>query len=357
MLTLLLFAQAVPTSDAVLDRFERFIKKTDLLAVTYSVKLNGQAAGTMNLLLDRPNRMKALLKTPIGDMVYVINETGALEVSSHDHLYAQHPSIGRLYLPPLKVVPIMTYAISQQLVLGNRQLVAQPNGKPTVKSKVMVGNVPTDEIYTKTSGMGGETQMKCNIDAQGRLMKFWVRTAAPNGATEVEHVMSSYTVGKPIPSASFETTLPLGYSPFGLARADYGLPQGDPVPTISLKPVSGGRGVTLKSLFGGKNTIVVVTDPGFHANGEMLRATREVLKQIPNSRMVVVGMRKDAASARAIGGNVAYYDPTGLEIQKLGVPGAPCIYLFDSKGNLAQMFFGFDGTWEDLDKALARLKK
>jgi hypothetical protein len=356
MLTLLLLAQA-QSVNPILNRFEQFVKNADTLAVSYSVKIGGKPYGTMDLKIDRPNRLKAVLKTKEGNLVYVINEGGAMEINHPAQMYAVHPPIGRLFLPPLKVVEPMTYTISQALVTGFKEAIAQPNGKPTVTSNAMVGNVATDEIYTRTSGMGGDTQMKSNIDSQGRLMRYWVKSAGPGGSVEIELVMGNYVVGKPIPASVFSTALPLGYSPYGLARADFGLPQGSPVPNVRLKSVSGGGSVTLKSLLGGKPTMVVLTDPEFPDNVAMLRSTRELIKQIPNSRLVVVGMRKDAASAKAVGGPNAYFDPTGMDIQLLAAPGAPTFYLFRSNGTLAQMLFGFDGKWDEFDQALKLLKK
>ena len=357
MLTLLFLIQGQAASPAaVLNRFEQFVKGADPLTVVYSVKANQVSYGNMTLYIDRPNRLRATLKASQGTLDYVLNESGALEINRPAQMYAQHPPIGRLYLPSFKVVGAMSYAISNAVILGVKDAVAMPNGKPTVKSKVMVGGVATDEVSTRTAGMGGDTLMKSYIDAKGRLMRYWLKTVTPSGMLEIDYTMTSYSVGKPIPANVFSTSLPIGFSPFGLARADFGIPQGDPMPDIQLQRVSGGGSVSLKSLYRGKNALIVVSDPEYPANGEMLRSVRETMKQIPNAELIVIGMRKDASSARAIGGDGAYFDPTGLQLNKLAVPGAPTFYLVRSSGTLAQMFFGFDGKWEELDKAIARLK-
>jgi hypothetical protein len=81
-----------------------------------------------------------------------------------------------------------------------------------------------------------------------------------------------------------------------------------------------------------------------------------VAKRVPDSKVVYATDRRDAASAKSLNAGDVYFDPTGKELAKLALPGTPTVYLIDKKGILIQMFVGFDGTWDGLDEAVARLK-
>lgn len=353
MLTLLLLGQST-NIDAAAKRFEQFMAKADSLTVSYSVKVNGQTFGDAVAVLDRPSRLKVTFKSIRGTFAFVANEEGGIEIDYNNQMYSAHPAVGRLYIPEMSVADPLNLAIARPLVSGKRDGIVQAGGKPTLTPQAMVGNVATDEIYSKTSGMGGETELRANVDAQGRLMRFVRATKSDRGLLTVEFTMKSYLVGKPVPATEFSVRPPLGYSPDRLASADYGLPQAEMVPPIQLRPVAGGGSVTLKSLIAGKNTLVAVVDGDFPANQAAMQSTRQIVRKIPNSRLIVIGIRRDAAGARSAG--ATYFDPTGSQLAKLGLPGVPAFYLFDAKGKLAQMFFGFDGKWEGLDEAIARLK-
>ncbi len=356
MLTLLLLGQT-PSPDAVLKRFDQFLANSGALAVTVKTNVNGTALGTATVRIDRPLRFSVTLTSSHGAESVVMNETGALEVSHGTEIYASHPAIGRLYIPDFQVTEGLRYSIPSVLVRGSAQGFFPKESNPKVTPKVMVNGVATDQISAKVEGAGGSNEVRANFDATGRLLKFYTKSVSPQGTMVIDQDLSNYAVRQKFTAAQFSTRLPVGYSPFALDRADSGVPQGEPLPNVELKAAASGQAASLKNLISGKNALVVVADADFHANADLFKSIASISKKIPDFRLIVISAKGDAASAKKIGVPNVYFDPTGAQLAKLQAPGVPTMYLVDKKGSLAQMFFGFDGEWEGLDAAIARLKK
>lgn len=355
MLTLLLLGQA-PTPDAVLKRLDQFLLSSGAMAVTVKTSVNGTPLGTGTIRVDRPLRFSVSLTTPRGVESVIINESGALEVHHGSKFYANHPAIGRLYMPDFKVTGGIRYTIPPMLLRGNTQGVFPKEFNPRVTPKVMVNGVATDQISGKVDVPGGANEIRVNVDAGGRLLKFYTKSTTQQGTIVIDQDLSNYAVRQKFTAAQFSTRLPLGYAPFALDRADFGLPSGTQVPNVELKGASG-QAASLKDLISGKNALVVVADADFHANSELFKSIHSISAKIPDFRLVVISAKRDAASAKKIGVPNVYFDPTGAQLAKLQAPGVPAMYLVDKKGSIAQMFFGFDGQWEGLDQAIERLKK
>lgn len=176
------------------------------------------------------------------------------------------------------------------------------------------------------------------------------------GTLIVEQDLSAYLANPKFAANQFSIKKPNGYVPFELDGAGSGIPQGEAIPSIDLKASDSGQSASLKSLMAGKNTLVVIADPEFHGNSAMFKSIQQISKKIPDYKLVVISARRDAGSAKKLGVTSTYFDPTGAQLDKLMIPGAPTMYLVDKKGKVAQMFFGFDGEWTGIDKAIDRLK-
>jgi hypothetical protein len=355
MLTLLLFGQA-PTAEAILKRFDQYMKRADSLAITLKARVNGQSIGEGYMKLDRPGRMHLSVKLRGSELAFILNEQEGLELDRGHQAYANHPTYGQLFIPEFKLSQVLNYASPSFLIRGSSRGMFPPDLKPQVTPKVMVNGVSTDILSAKQNGPMGETEMKYWFDSAGRLVKFYSRSASPQGTLVVEHDYSGYTMNPKFASTEFSTKLHLGYMPFSLAQAGYGIPQGEQVPNIQLKNANSGAQTNLTSLTSGANTLVLFADPDFPSNTALLASLKDVVKKVPDSRLIVVGLRRDVASAKKIGASEVYYDPTGTQLVKMAIPAGPTILLIDKKGKLAQMFMGFDGTWEGMDKAIERLK-
>jgi hypothetical protein len=355
MLTLMILGQT-PTVDSVLKRLDQYLSKADTLSVSTKSKLNGTQISVGSLRIDRPGRMNVTAKFNGVEALFIINERGGLEIDRGTQAYAEHPNFGRLYIPKFKIHGGLLYVVPTALVRGSSLGMFPAELKPTVTPKVVVNGVTTDLIFGRLKNQMAEVEVKAWIDTEGRLVKFYTKQVGQDGTTIAEYDMSGYVANQKIPETAFSTKFPLGYTPFELSRADTGLPQGQPVPNVQLKAADTGANASLKDLIAGKNTLVLIADPEFHANTALLQSIKNVSAKIPDFRLVVISNRRDAAAAKRIGSAGAFYDPTGREIGKLDAPGAPTMFLIDKKGVLAQMFFGFDGSWERLDKAIERLK-
>lgn len=355
MLALLLLGQA-PTPEAVLKRFDQYMASADTLSVTVKVKVNGVALGTGVIRIDRPTRLSASIATPHGIESMIFSETGVLEVHQGSKFYSEHPSIGRLYNPEYKVTRALAFTVPQLIFRGSAAGAFPKESNPKVTSKVMVSGIPTDQIIAKSSSVGGSNEVRANFDSTGRLLKLYSKIVSQEGTRIVEQDLSNYVANPKFAANQFSIKKPNGYVPYELDRAGSGIPQGEVIPSVDLMSSDSGRSSSLKSLMAGKNTLVVVSDFEFQANSEMFRSIKQISKKIPDFNLVVISAKRDAGSAKKLGVTNTYFDPTGVQLDKLMVPGAPAMYLVDKKGKVAQMFFGFDGEWTGLDKAIARLK-
>lgn len=355
MLTLLILGQA-PTVDAVLKRLDQYLSKADTLSVTAKCKFNGTSMSVSTFRVDRPNRMNITAKFNGQEANFILSEHGGLEIDRANQFYAEHPNFGQIYLPSFKVNGGLAYVVPVTLIRGNTKGLFAPELKPAVTPKVVVNGVTTDLVHGAVKSQMMDVEVKAWVDAEGRLIKFYSKQVSPQGSRVMDMDMSGYVINQKIPDSVFSIKLPLGYAPYELSRADTGIPPGQPIPNIQIKAADGGKTESLKDLMSGKNTLLVVADPDFHANADLFQSIKGIASKIPDFKLVVISNRRDVASAKRIGSPGVYYDPTGRELEKLYMPGAPAMYLIDKKGMLAQMFFGFDGAWERLDKAISRLK-
>jgi hypothetical protein len=354
MLTLLLLGQT-GSADAVLRRFDQFMAKATAFSVAVSSEANGRHLAETILKIQRPKNLSLVAKLSETEGVFILNANEGIEIFRRPEQYAVHPAIGKLYLPPLKMLPSLVHTVPHALIRGNSKDLFPPSVKPKFTGKETLGGVSTDVLSAHMKGNAGEFDMKYWIDSSGRILKTYLKSNGIQGSFTLEQRLSKYVVYQTFPASTFSTQLPLGYSPFELERLPEPNYSGEPMPAVTLRSVSGQVG-TLKSIAGGKNLLLVVCDPGFHANSELIRAMPTVAKRVPDSKVIYATDRRDAASAKSLNAGDVYFDPTGKELAKLALPGTPTVYLIDKKGILIQMFVGFDGTWDGLDEAVARLK-
>lgn len=356
MLTLLLLGQS-PSAEAVINRYDQFLKKTNTVSVTVKGRVNGRSFGTGALKVARPDRCSLVVKLQGGDATFVLNGERGLEIDHPNLTYEEWDAYGKNYVPQFQLGTVLNFASPASLIQGSSRGML-PQGVPwQVKPKVTVNGVVTDMVSGKAKTEDGTIEVKAWIDASGKLIKFSSNSQSGRGILLVEQELSNYVINQKIPDTVFSTKWPVGYTPHRLHRGDFGLHQAEPVPNVELRKASNNEKVTLSSLISGANTMVVLTDPEFPSNAAMLKSVRELSSKIPDFRMVVVSVKRDVASAQKIGVSDIYFDPTGASIKKLGVPGSPTMLLIDKKGKLAQMFMGFDGSWEELDQVIEALKK
>lgn len=356
MLTLLILGQA-PSSESILRRYDQFLAKADTLSMVVKSKLNGKDLGTATMIIDKPNRLSIRIKFGVHQASFVLNEHEGLEVNRAASVYSDHRSVGQVYLPEFNLIPAIRYTIPFSAIRGNTQGMLPSGVKPTVTTKVVVNGVVTDQLSARQKDQMSDMEVKVWIDSAGRLVKFFSRVMTMQGPIQVEQDITSYVVNSKLSDSIFSTKRPLGFSPYELPHADYALPQGEAVPNVQLKAADSGKAESLKNLIAGKNCLVLVADPDFANNSALLKSIREVSMKIPDFKLVVLSNRRDPGSAKRIGVSSAFYDPTGKELLKLAIPGAPTMLLIDKKGILTQAFMGFDGLWEGLDAAVDKLKK
>ncbi len=356
MLTLLMLGQA-PSAESVIQRMEQFLAKADTLSVMVKSKMNGHPIATSTVRVDRPYRLNMTAKFSGIESLFILNESGGIEIERGSFMYATHPAFGQIYLPKFKVNGGLAYVAPAMLLRGTAKGLFPSASKPTLGAKTTVNGVAVDYVTGRIKDQMQDVDIKAWIDAGGRIMRLSVKTATPQGTQLIEHEMSGYVANQKLPDNLFAVSLPLGYVPYQLQSADFGIGQGEALPGVTLQAAESGKAEGLKGLCTGKNTFVLVADPDFHANAALFASLKNISSKIPDYHLVVISNRRDVANAKRLGVANTYFDPTGTELAKLALPGAPAMYLVNKKGNVTQMFFGFDGAWEGLDKVVERLKK
>lgn len=342
--------------NVVVKRFEQYMAKAQTLSVTVDTTFNGRSFGKGTLKVAKPGRMSFDVKGQRIDSMFVLNEQEGLEVERTHRVYDLYDSTGKFFIPPSRLSAPVMYGIPPFLLEGSLRGAVPPNTKFKLTPKQTINGIATDLLSANISSGQAKFDAKIWVDTAGRIVKFYRKVVSMEGTTELTYQLSGYQLNPVFNANTFSTKLPLGFSPYTLATAGSAVEAGKPLPMGTYQAADTGKQVSLKSLTQGKNALVLIADPEFPSNPELLKAMKDLVIQVPDSKLVVISNRRDPAMAKQIGVSSALYDPRGSELAKLNLGGAPTLYLLNKRGNVVQAFFGFDGKWEGLPEALKRLK-
>jgi|GEM_PF-2734023 len=343
-------------ASATIQRFERYMAQAKTFSVAETVSYNGTLVGKGILKVVKPTNMSFVITGTNVDSKFVLNPQGGLELDRLEKLYDTYDAQGRLFVPPTRMSPAISYGIPYLLLDGTFRSVAPPNTKYLFTAKQSVNGTTADLIEANITNQMAKIQVKVWIDSAGHMVRLFRKATTMEGTTTFTYDFSNYVINPSIPADTFSTRIPLGYTPLELERGGYAVEVGKTLPAGNYVSAANGHTVSLKSLIEGKNALVLVVDPEFPSNDDVLKAASQLAGRVPDSKLVVIGTRRDAASAKRIGAASILYDPKGTELAKLDLPGSPTLYLLDKKGAVVQTFFGFDGKFDGVEEALKRLK-
>jgi hypothetical protein len=350
MLHYLILGMLQGNSRAPIDRCEQFLKNANSLSVIIRTTYNGTPVGSGLLQIQRPNRLSFSLDK---GFYYRVSELGAIDVDKNNRTYDEFPPLGRIVVHPSRLSNAMQLGCPQVLVTRNLQGMFPKNQPVKVTSGLKVGSIPVDLVECHIQSQMGAVDEWLWVESGGKPIKLRVKSMTQSGPVDLTYDFSNYIVNRPIPAASFSTVLPIGYSPYSLESSQGTVPAGESLPNVRLHSPSGSvRNIPVD--LAGENAVLAFVDSDFPRNAAYKSAVRELAAKVPNSRLVWIGTA-GPESVKGLGAD-ALFDPAPRHLSAWDMPGAPLVYILNAKGKVVQAYFGFNGTWENLDEVLKRLK-
>lgn len=357
MILTLLLAPFQSDSQAIVKRCEQYLANADMLSVSVKTMVGGQPFGNATVKFDRPNRLAFSFSSGSFAASYTADEKGAIEVDHQQRIYDQYPPTTGLTIYPSRMNSVTKYGLPGFLLARNLSSLFPKGSKNKATKNVKLGASTVDLIEGRTEGPAGYMEAKTWIDSSGKVIRIHLKIATVQSSVTIQQDLSNYQKNVPIPASAFVNQVPDGFSPYALPRGDFAISPGTKVPNVSLQSASDGRSTSLQALTQGKTGLLVFLDPDFPRNSEFIKSLSSVKSKIADCKVTYFSVYGDAAAAKSLGLPAVFLDPTQNQFASLGIPGAPFVYLVDSKGKVVQAFHGFDGTWLGLDQAIERLKK
>lgn len=239
------------------------------------------------------------------------------------------------------------------LVSRNIQGMFPKNQAVKTTPGLRIGSSVVDLVECHIPSPMGQTDEWLWVDSVGRPLRLRIKSMTQTGPLDLTYDLSNFVVNRPIPAKAFEIVLPIGYSPYALETSAGTIAAGETLPNIRLRSASGTTRNIPQDL-AGKNAVVAFLDPDFPGNAAYKSAVKDLATKVPNSRLVWIGTAGPETVAGL--GPDGLFDPATKHLAAWDIPGAPLVYILDSKGKVVQAYFGYNGTWENLNEVLTRLK-
>lgn len=324
--------------EAALDRYSRFMAKVRTMSVDVKVKYSGsESLGTAQLIVSKPVSVKFAGQWGGSSFLYTQNPRGAIEL---DRKLGRYREYGRasVILPPTGEVakPAPTAFPGIVLVPDLRRIIPPGKNFGLVKS---TPGVKATTIDCEFEIQGGRIHIWFKIDEFGKLI-FSKQVRTGNlGSESLEIYYTNWQINKTYSPKLFEIEPPLGTRPDVLPTPPDSLTVGQQFPMAETVRL-GSKSERLSSFAASKPVLISVLSKNcppsraFHAWLEKNRS------RIP---------KKVKLMALAVGNGIPFKgsipvasQPTDSLWNKLNLPGTPGLYLIDSKGKIAKMWFGFD---------------
>lgn len=331
---------SIQEAEAALDRYSRFMSKVRTLAVDVKAKYSGSdSIGTAQLILSRPSSVKFSGQWGGTSFLYTQSPNGAIEL---DRTLGRYREYGRAsgILPPTGEVakPAPTAFPGIVLVPDLRRVI--PPGKMFSVVRSTPGLKATT-VDCEFEIQGGRIHIWFKIDELGRLIFSKQVRSGTSGSETLELYYTNWHVNKAYPAKLFDIDPPLGTRPDVLPSPPDSMTVGQQFPiSESLKFKSGWQRIS--AFAGGKPVLVSLIDKGCqpsHAFHVWLERNNPILSK----KVKLLAISRGAG--RAFTGKVPVAEqPSGSLWAKLNLPGTPSLYLVDSKGKIAKLWFGFDAS-------------
>lgn len=324
--------------EAALDRYSKFMSNARTMAVDVKVKYSGtDSLGACHLVLSKPVSVKFSGQWGGTSFQYTQNPKGAIEL---DRSLGRYREYGRssMILPPTgevaKPAPIAFPGIV--LVQDLRKVI--PPGKAFTLAKSTPG-VKATTLECEFSIQGGRIHIWFKIDEFGRLIFSKQVRTGELGSDSLEIYYSNWEVNKSYSPKLFEIEPPLGTRPDVLPTPPDSMTVGQPFPlSESVRTKAGWQ--KLSAIAGGRPLLLSVLGQScpisraFHAWLE-----RNAVHFSNRAKLIHLA----TGTGKPFSGKILLASqPSGSLWQKLNLPGTPGLYLIDTKGKIAKMWFGFD---------------
>lgn len=308
------------------------------MSVDVKAKYSGtEILGTAQLVISKPMSVKFTGQWGATSFLYTQNPKGAIEL---DRTLGRYREYGRAstILPPTGEVagPAPTAFPGIVLVQDLRKVI--PPGKAYSLAKSTPG-VKATTIECEFQVQGGRIHIWFKIDEFGRLIFSKQVRSGERGSESLEIYYSNWKVNKSYSPKFFEIEPPLGTRPDVLPSPPNSLSVGQQFPMGETVKLRTGM-QKLSAIAGGKPILVSVLSENC-APSRSFHAWLE--KDAPQFTSKVRLLHFVAGAGKPFSGKAPIAkQPSGTLFHKLNLPGTPGLYLIDSKGNIANMWFGFD---------------
>ena len=334
LLATLLMPAPANTADEVLRRLAAFTGRANSLSV--ECKLTSplvNVPGTATMFFVRPNQLRYELKWQQIDYRFTANEHGSMDYEANSKKYDMQNGWSALAVPRTEMAAISGASLTFPFFLVDPTMTKYVSDVKLAGHSTING-VEADELDSHIRSL----QIKVFVDGEGKPVRYWY--GHQNGGVQCD--LSDYQLNQSYPADFFSIDPPSGFQELSLPIEDRPVGVGQKFPADGWTSSSG----KLSDLFSKKDSLVVVTDEGCEPSARSLAT----LQKIQNSGdMNVVSITLSPAGHEPAGFDKfpTYYDPSGVQVKALQVPGTPLFYLVNRSGQIVKVWFGFDADNAD----------
>ncbi len=331
--------------EAVLDRFEGFIRRANSLSVSVKLKVEGSTAeGDGTFSFKRPNNVAFRMKWGPSDYQFAANSAGGIEVEHSEKRYREYSPIPEFGMPESGMSPTPSFGFPTVLLIGDLRKAIPADAKYTHEGSRKLGGVSVETVSGAFETMAGAGKVTASIDGSGRLVHMRIWRSGTGGESALELAFSKYVVNGAAPMGVFSNKLPLGYSPDALPHNSIPQQAGEKIDLSNLSPIGSGQKVDLRSKYGKSPLVLIVADAGCAPSTKLLGVVNAAMGEIRGlgGKVAIVWMEKRGA---APGGVEEFKEPSGDALARFGSPGTPLVCVVDASGTVGQVWYGFDATY------------
>jgi outer membrane lipoprotein-sorting protein len=325
-------AAAPKTGAAILDRMSMFTKRVQTLSV--DIKLSSPkapSAGVARFVFQRPGSAMMDIKWPPVDYRFTGSKLGALELDRNRKLYDESPDYPQLMRYGSRISEAPSLFFPDFLFTGDFS--GEGVSQVAYKGAALINGVSADEV----EGQASHKKIQAFIAADGKLMRYIMTR---DTGFRVQADFSNYVVNKPVPASTFSFNPPAGWAQYSVPTDEAPLGIGEPFPTAGWVNTRGAKRENLSNL-ASKPLLAMVAGP----NCEPSAKSATFLQRMQDSgevQVVVITNSIRGIAPVVLSGFPQYYDPTGILLKQLKVPGTPVFYLLGRNGTVKKVWYGFD---------------
>jgi hypothetical protein len=320
-------------ADAVIERFNRFVMAAKTIYVDVRMEKPGMAPGTGRFWVEFPGRMALEFKMPGVDYRYGVLEGTCTEVERTEKEFDEYEWLGVLSPGHSRISSVSEYALPIPLFARNVRATAPRNAKFGLDGQEESNGKKSDWLKVRFNDDVSRSEIRALIDEHGKLLRY-ERKVESQGRSDITNlILTGYVLNRVFPRAVFETNIPVGYLPYALPQPSYPLEIGMAAPLRGWRNAVSGQAMNLE-VPAGKHLLLAVLDRNCPPSET---ARREL--GAGNDAWTVQYLSLGRTAGEAVVGSA--FDPSGIQIGKLRVPGTPMFYLVSPGGTIKGLWHGF----------------